>query len=147
MDQAFFDNKSNIVRDDIANRLHRGDRVSMASAFFSIYGFRELERQLRGLDEFCFIYTSQTFLAAKESKERREFYIPRLTRERGLYGTEFEVRLRNELTQRAVARECADWIRKKAQFRSFAGEQQMPSFLEVEADGRDDLHGRRRPPQ
>lgn len=138
MEPAFFDNKTRIVKDDLAARLRKGDRVSMASAYFSIYGFRELERQLRSVGGFRFIYTSGTFVSGGDGreKERREFYIPRLSRERSLYGTEFEVRLRNELTQRAIARECADWIRRKASFRSFPGDQQMmPSFLEVESDG------------
>ena len=36
--------------------------------------------------------------------------LPKLERERSLYGSEFEVRLRNELTQRAIAKECAEWI-------------------------------------
>lgn len=138
MEPAFFDNKTRIVKDDLAARLRKGDRVSMASAYFSIYGFRELERQLRSVGGFRFIYTSGTFVSGGDGreKERREFYIPRLSRERSLYGTEFEVRLRNELTQRAIARECADWIRRKASFRSFPGDRpMMPSFLEVESDG------------
>lgn len=65
-----------------------------------------------------FIFTSPTFATDKAEKSKREFYIPRFTRERNLYGTEFEIRLRNELTQRAIAKECADWIRKKAIFKS-----------------------------
>lgn len=49
---------------------------------------------------------------------KREFYIPRQARERSLYGSEFEVKLRNEVTQRSIAKECAEWIRKKATFKS-----------------------------
>ena len=56
--------------------------------------------------------------APRPKKKRREFYIPRLTRERNLYGTEFEIKLRNELTQKAIARECAEWIRQKVTFKS-----------------------------
>ena len=54
-------------------------------------------------------------------KEHREFHIPKLERERSLYGSEFEIQLRNELTQRAIAKECADWMRQKAIFRSNRG--------------------------
>lgn len=50
-------------------------------------------------------------------KQEREFYIPRLAREKGLCGTQLEIRLRNELTQKSVASECARWIRRKAKFR------------------------------
>ena len=74
----------------------------------SIYAFQELKEQLESCEELRFLFTSPTFVAEKTPKERREFYIPRLQREKSLYGTEFEVRLRNELKQKAVARECAN---------------------------------------
>jgi hypothetical protein len=64
-------------------------------------------------------------------KEHREFHIPKLERERSLYGSEFEVRLRNELTQKAIAKECAEWMRKKAIFRSNRGLAPMQQFAAV----------------
>lgn len=128
-----FDNKARIVKDDLVKQLKQGDRISIAAAYFSIYGFQELKHELDNLDDFRFIYTSPTFLNAKANKEQREFYIPRLNRERSLYGTDFEIKLRNELTQRAIARECAEWIRRKASFKSFTNEDSMASFMEVES--------------
>ena len=68
----------------------------------------------------------------KFSKEKREFYIPRLNRERSLYGTEFEVKLRNELTQKSIAKECADWIKEKATFKSNVTNENMPGFMNVD---------------
>ena len=62
--------------------------------------------------------TSFTFVTEKAEKQKREFYIPRLNRENSLYGTEFELKLRNEMTQKSIAKECAEWIRKKAKFKS-----------------------------
>ena len=112
------DNVSSILRDDLAETVHRGDKVSIAAAYFSMYAYRELKKQLENVDEFRFIFTSPTFIREKEAKQRREFYIPRLSREQSLYGTEFEVKLRNEMTQKAIAKECADWIRRKAKFKS-----------------------------
>lgn len=106
------------LKDDLSLTLKRGDKLSIASACFSIYGYQALKEQLNQIDELRFIFTSPAFLKERAPKEKREFYIPRLDRERALYGTEFEVKLRNELTQKAIARECADWIRKKVQFRS-----------------------------
>ena len=61
----------------------------------------------------CALLHFTDLLKETAPKEKREFYIPRLNRERSLYGTEFEVKLRNELTQKAIARECAEWIRKR----------------------------------
>lgn len=132
MDFDSFDNRSKILRDDLVKRLQQGDRISLAAAYFSIYGYQELRCQLRGCDEFRFLYTEPTFLKEKQDKAAREFYIPRMRRERGVYGTELEISLRNEMTQRAIARECADWIRSKASFRSLKPGQPLQPFLEVE---------------
>jgi SNF2 family DNA or RNA helicase len=68
-------------------------------------------------------------------KERREFHIPKSDTERSFYGTEFEVQLKNKLTQRAIARECADWMRRKAKFRSNSGVAPMQQFAAVQTTG------------
>lgn len=110
------DNVNRTVKDDLANSLAKGDKLSIAAACFSIYAYKELKKQLDDIEELRFVFTSPTFLREKAPKERREFYIPRLNRERSLYGTEFEVKLRNELTQKAIARECAEWIQNKVKY-------------------------------
>ena len=127
-----FDNVSRIVRDDLVETITPHSRVSIAAACFSIYAYQELKEQLSSIDECRFIFTSPTFVAEKGAKERREFYIPRLNRERSLYGTEFEVKLRNEMTQRAIARECAEWIKKKATFRSNRTQEGMQGFMNID---------------
>ena len=127
-----FDNITDIVRDDMAETMKKGSKVSIAAACFSMYAYNELKKQLEGIDEFRFIFTSPTFIAEKANKQKREFYIPRLGREQSLYGTEFEVKLRNEMTQKAIARECAEWIRKKASFRSNTTGENMPGFMTVD---------------
>lgn len=105
-----FDNIGRIVRDDLAAAIQKGIRVSIAASCFSIYAYKELKKQLETVESLRFLFTSPTFTTEKTKKEKREFYIPRLSREKRLYGTEFEVKLRNELTQRAIAKECAEWI-------------------------------------
>lgn len=127
-----FDNVTRIVRDDLTETIKPHSRVSIAAACFSIYAYQELKKQLSSIDECRFIFTSPTFVTEKSAKEKREFYIPRLSRERSLYGTEFEVKLRNELTQRAIARECAEWIRKKATFKSNSTQEGMQGFMNVD---------------
>ena len=113
-----FDNINEIVRDDLIETIKKGSRVSVAAACFSMYAYNELKHQLEDVDEFRFIFTSPTFIEEKSEKQKREFYIPRLNRENSLYGTEFEIKLRNEMTQKAIAKECADWIREKGIFKS-----------------------------
>ena len=110
------DNKNKTLKDDLTNEIKSGSKLSIAAACFSIYAFKELKSALEGIDELRFIFTSPTFTTEKAKKEKREFYIPRLNRERSLYGTEFEVKLRNEMTQKAIAKECAEWIRQKVTF-------------------------------
>lgn len=133
-----FNNTTHVVKDDLEKKLRSGSRVSIAAASFSIYAYQELKKQLESCEELRFIFTSPTFVAEKTPKERREFYIPRLKREKSLYGTEFEVRLRNELKQKAVARECAEWVRCKVQFRSNTTRESMNNFLLV--DGPEDTY-------
>ena len=94
-----------------------------------MYAYSELKKQLESIDEFRFIFTSPTFVTEKAKKQKCEFYIPRLTREQSLYGTEFEVKLRNEMTQKAIAKECADWIRRKATFKSNTTGENMAGFM------------------
>ena len=126
------DNLNHTVRDDLQQVVTRGSKLSIAAACFSIYAYQELKKQLEGIDELRFIFTSPTFTTDKTPKAKREFYIPRLSRERSLYGTEFEVKLRNELTQKAIAKECADWIRRKVRFKSNVTQEQMMGFMTVD---------------
>ena len=84
------DNINKTVKDDLKAGIHKGSRMSVAAACFSIYAYQELKKQLEGIDELRFIFTSPTFVTEKASKAQREFYIPRISRESSLYGTEFE---------------------------------------------------------
>lgn len=134
-DPDFFDNRSKILKDDLVARLRTGDKIAIAAACFSIYGYSELKEQLSNCAELRFLYTEPTFLSDAQDKSAREFYIPRLGRERGIYGTDLEIKLRNEMTQRAIARECADWIRNKVRFRSLRpGQDSMQPFMAIERD-------------
>ena len=118
--------------DDMKKNIHEGSKLSIAAACFSIYAFQELRKELQSIEELRFIFTSPTFTTEKAKKEKREFYIPRLNRERSLYGTEFEIKLRNELTQKAIAKECAEWIRQKVTFKSNVTNEYMMGFINLD---------------
>ncbi len=126
------DNINQTLRNDLVDTIKSGSRVSIAAASFSIYAFQELKEQLKEIDELRFIFTSPSFVTEKADKQRREFYIPRLNRERDLFGSEFEIKLRNELSLKAVAKECADWIRRKACFKSNRTNENMMGFINVD---------------
>lgn len=127
-----FDNINNIIKDDLVDVIKPNSKLSIAAACFSIYAYQELKKQLESIKELRFIFTSPAFLEEKAKKEKREFYIPRLSREKSLYGTEYEIKLRNELTQRAIAKECAAWIKNKVTFKSNTTNEHIQGFMDVE---------------
>lgn len=131
MDVKIFDNINDIVRDDMISTINKRSKISIAAACFSIYAYKELKEQLEEIDECRFIFTAPTFIKEKTEKQKREFYIPRLNRENSLYGTEFELKLRNEMNQKAIAKECADWIKRKATFKSNITGENMTGFINV----------------
>ncbi len=131
------DNINRLLGDDLKKALVPGAKLKIAASCFSIYAYEALKTELGKIDSLQFIFTSPTFVPGeatdKVKKERREFHIPKLERERSLYGSEFEIRLKNELTQRAIAKECAEWMRRRATFRSNRGTAPMQQFAGVQA--------------
>ena len=131
------DNINRLLGDDLKQTIKPGARLKIAASCFSMYAFEALKAELEKIDELNFIFTSPTFVANevtdKISKERREFLIPKADRERSLYGTEFEIQLRNKLTQRAIAKECADWMQRKATFKSNRSKAPMQQFACVQS--------------
>lgn len=127
-----FNNITERVIDDLKQLLlSDNSQVSIAAASFSIYAYEALKEELEKVDCVNFIFISPTFYTDKSEKQKREFYIPKLNRERSLFGSDFEIRLRNQLTQRAIARECADWIRRKARFKTNITHGSMNTFLNI----------------
>ncbi|WP_298030868.1 SNF2-related protein [uncultured Desulfovibrio sp.] len=131
------DNINTLLGDDLKATLRPKSRLKIAASCFSIYAYEALKSQLSKIESLQFIFTAPAFIAEeatdKVKKERREFFIPKLNRERSLYGSEFEIQLRNKMTQKAIARECATWLRGKAQFRSNKTTAQMQQFACVES--------------
>ena len=125
------DNLHTRIIDELKTQLTAGSKVSMAAASFSIYAFEALKTELSAIQELRFLFTSPAFAQSSAPKQQREFYIPKLHRERNLYGSDFEIRLRNQLSQKAIARECADWIRRKVRFKSNVSQGVLNGFLHV----------------
>jgi hypothetical protein len=126
------DNINRLLGDNLKQSIVAGAKLKIAASCFSIYAFEALKAELEQIDSLEFIFTSPTFVPNEVTdpvrRERREFHIPKLERERGFYGTEFEIRLKNKLTQRAIAKECAAWMRRKAAFRSNRTQAPMQQF-------------------
>lgn len=127
-----FNNTTKIIKEDLEKNIMKDSRISIAAACFSMYAFQELKNQLSQIKSFRFIFTSPTFITEKTAKEKREFYIPRIEREKSIHGSRFEVKLRNELTQKAIAKECAEWVREKVTFKSNITNESMGGFMNIE---------------
>lgn len=112
------DNVNVKLGDDLKEEIKKGSRLSIAAASFSIYAFEALKKELKGVDNLRFVFTSPTFVSEKFEKQTRQFYIPHIFNETHLCGGEFELRLKNELTQKAIAKECANWVKERATFKS-----------------------------
>ncbi|MFV0553865.1 MAG: helicase-related protein [Mangrovibacterium sp.] len=112
------DNINTLFGDELKKDFQKGSKLRIAAASFSIYAYEALRKELQQVEELQFIFTSPTFVAEKFQPEAREFYIPNIFREANLCGGEYELRLKNELNQKAIAKECAEWVRQKAKFKS-----------------------------
>lgn len=134
-------NTTKTLKEGLAVEIKKGSKLSIAAACFSIYAFQELKKELCDIEELRFIFNSPAFTTEKAKKEKREFYIPRLNRERSLYGTEFEVKLRNELTKKAIAKECAEWIKQKVTFKSIVSDQTIQGQMVVDQVGYTPIDG------
>lgn len=126
----FIDNKNNKMIDEVREYTKKDSKISMISASFILFAFEELKKELSEIDSFRFVFTEPTFVAKK--LEAKEFYIDK---NHNVFGTEFEIKLRNELKQSAIARECAQWIKNKARFKSFKGRNPAyPRLMYIEND-------------
>lgn len=130
------DNRAKLLGDDLKKEIKSGAKIKMVASYFSIYAFEVLKDELSNISELQFIFPNPTFVqqGVKDNikKETREYYIPKRLRENSLYGTEFEIRLRNQLTQKVIAKECAAWVRDKVQFKSNITEGGLQNFIYVE---------------
>lgn len=129
-----FDNVQHKLGEDLKETLKPRSKVSIAASVFSIYAFEALQKELSSIEELRFIFTSPTFIEENLVKQSREFYIPHIVREAELCGGEFELRLRNQLNQRAIAQECAEWVKAKVHFKTNRNAvARVPDLLHVES--------------
>jgi hypothetical protein len=130
------DNINHLLGENLKRTIKSNAKLRIAASCFSIYAYAALKRELEKIDSLEFIFTAPTFVphevSDKIKKEQREFYIPKAGRERNFYGSEFEIQLKNQLTQKAIAKECADWMGRKATFRSNRSKAPMQQFACVD---------------
>ncbi|MDR4516158.1 MAG: SNF2-related protein [Nitrosomonas sp.] len=100
------DNKKNgKVGDALKNNLKIGARLSVISGLFSIYGFEALKNELSRVEKVRLLFSK--IEATKEGTLNFQ----------SLNGDAFERRFKNRLNQTQIAKECADWLDKKAEIK------------------------------
>ena len=81
------------------------------------------------------MFTEPAFVNG-EKNIAKEYYITRKS-EKNISGSEFEIKMRNELNQASIAKECAEWVKKKVEIKSYKKEnpaQQRLIYIENEDD-------------
>lgn len=102
------------VYKELEKHIKKGSKVSTISAYFTMYAYEALKKQLENIDGMRFIFTTPSFSENKDI-EAREYEIVN----NDIFGNEFELKLRNEMTQSAVAKDCARWLKDKVEIKSF----------------------------
>lgn len=118
MTTKILDNKNNgKVIDELRENLEKSSKLSIISAYFTIYAFQELKKELSKIDSLRFLFTEQNF-KKQDDELLRQYYISKKINSNTLFGNEFEIKLKNELNQTNIARECAEWLKNKAEIKS-----------------------------
>ena len=108
------DNKTNFVYTELQESIKKGSKVSVISALFSMYAYDALRKDLDKIDNMRFIYTKPSFIR-NDKKESREYYIDN----NSIFGNDYEIKLKNEMTQESISRDFSNWIRDKVDIKSY----------------------------
>ncbi len=131
-------NRTKLLGDDLKAEIKSGSKIRIAASCFSIYAYAALKQELDKIEELKFLFTEPAFMDKQVSdkirKEKREFYIPKFGAESGLCGTEFEIKLRNQMTQKAIARECAEWIKGKVQIKTLQEQSFAQTMINIQGE-------------
>lgn len=104
------------VVDELKENIRRGSKLNIISAYFTIYAYAALKKELSRIDSMKFIFTQPTFIG-RDEELIREYYLAQ-DNEKIISGNDFEIRLRNEMKQASIAKECAAWIQNKVEIKS-----------------------------
>ena len=104
------------VADFLKIKVGEGSRLSVVSAYFTIYAYEALSKELDGVESLRFLFGEPRFIQSldPEKADKKAFKIE----DEGL-------ELANRLQQKEVARRCADWITNRVEIRSV----KTPGFL------------------
>lgn len=121
---------SGTVGDVLKDEIQEGAKLSILAAHLSIYAYKELRDELSKVDRVRFLFTEPTFTTEEENtQQKREFLLKKKYRETSLAGNEYEIALKNELNQGAIAKEFAGWIKEKVEIKSVKDTKDRPKIM------------------
>lgn len=128
MEMQLLDNKvQGKVIDKLKENIKTGTKLSIISAYFTIYAYEELRKELNKIDSLRLLFSEPTFIKNKKDINR-EFKLSG-SYERGLAGDRYEMKLKNELKQSEIAKECANWIKEKVEVKAYDEEYPLPQKM------------------
>jgi len=98
-----------VVADFLRAKIQSGSRLSVVSAYFTIYAYDALREHLDQIDHLDFLFGEPRFIKSLD---------PDKTATKAFVLDGNGLQLTNRLEQKRVARDCTDWIRKKVDIRS-----------------------------
>ena len=140
MEIKLVDNKGdNTIIQTLKDEVKKGSKIAVASAYFSIYAFEELKKELSRAKEFQFLYTQPTFYDHEQDQNHQYKLKKNNKNDPTFEGNDFELPLRNKMISKSIALEVAKWIGEKAQFKTILGENTFPKQIIVQNEKGKDI--------
>lgn len=94
------------IGDFLKKEIKPNSKLSIVSAYFTIYAFERLKNELLEIEELDFLFGEPTFIKSLDPAKtnKKDFKIE---------DDKLVIPLESRLSQKAVAKECADWIEEK----------------------------------
>jgi hypothetical protein len=92
-----------------------GSQLSIVSAYFTIYAYERLKKQLESIDNLRFLFGEPSFINPKNLDPTKN-----KLQQHTIVGDKIEVAVNNQLNQRRIAADCYKWLKEKAEIRSIS---------------------------
>jgi phosphatidylserine/phosphatidylglycerophosphate/cardiolipin synthase-like enzyme len=97
------------VGEFLKSHIQNGSRLSVVSTYFTIYAYEALKDRLDRIAHMDFLFGEPSFVKSLD---------PNKTESKAFIIAQDGLKLANVLQQKRIARECADWIRRKVDIKS-----------------------------
>ncbi len=106
------------VGDFLKEAISSNSTLSIVSAYFTIHAYHQLKDQLENIEHLKFLFGEPTFIKSidPEKVNAKDFKIE---------DNKLSIPLNRRLEQKAISKECSEWIKEKVEIRSMV----KPNFL------------------